>query len=444
MTYTHPEIKTALPGPKGKEIIARDKAVMSTSFARDYPFVVEKGEGPWLWDVDGNRFLDLMAGIAVSSTGYHHPEITQAVKDQADKYLHLSSPVFYNPIQTQYAEKLAPLVPIKGNGKNRIFFGNSGTEAWEGAIKLARYKTGRPNIICFYGAFHGRTYGAISANASKVGQRRGFGPLSGGFYHAFYPSEFVCPHDKETPSTTKGCISFIKDYLFKKMVSPDEVAAIALEPIQGEGGYIVPPKEFMQEIRKLCDEHGILLIIDEVQSGFGRTGKLFATEHFDIKADIITAAKGIASGMPLSAFIANEAVMDWPLGAHGSTFGGNPVSLAAAIKTLELIQDGLMENAATVGEKMLTRLKNMVGKYDMLGDARGLGMMIGLEIVKDKNAGVMPDAETRDKIIQACFKRGLLMLGCGTHAIRFCPPLILTEDQANVALDIFEETLQSV
>lgn len=444
MTHTHPEIKTALPGPKAAEMIARDKAVMSTSFARDYPFVVEHGEGPWLWDVDGNRFLDLMAGIAVSSTGYHHPEITRVVKEQADKYLHLSSPVFYNPIQTEYAEKLAPLVPIKGNGKNRIFFGNSGTEAWEGAIKLARYKTGRQNIIVFYGAFHGRTYGAISANASKVGQRRGFGPLNSGFYHAFYPSEFLCPHDKETPHSVKGCISFIKDVLFKKMVAPDEVAAIALEPIQGEGGYIVPPKEFLQEIRKICDEHGILLIVDEVQSGFGRTGKLFAIEHFDIKADIITMAKGIASGMPLAAFVANEQVMDWPLGAHGSTFGGNPVSLAAAIKTLELLQDGLMENATLVGNKMLDRLRPMVSQYDMIGDVRGIGLMIGVEIVKNKANGVLPDAERRDRIIQECFKRGLLMLGCGTHAIRFCPPLILTPEQADVALDIFEHALQSV
>lgn len=442
--FTQPEIKTALPGPKAAALIARDKAVMSTSFSREYPFVVERGDGIWLWDIDGNRFMDMMAGIATSSTGYNHPEITKVIKEQVDKYLHLSSPVFYNPIQTEYAEKFAPLAPIKGNGKNRVFFGNSGTEAWEGAIKLARHKTGRQNIICFYGAFHGRTMGSLTSNASKVVQRKGFGPLVPGFYHAFYPSNFICPHDKETPHTVKGCISFIKDYLFKKMVSPDEVAAIALEPIQGEGGYIVPPKEFLQEIRKLCDEHGILLIVDEVQSGMGRTGKMFALEHFDVKADIITAAKGIASGMPLAAFIANESVMDWPLSAHGSTFGGNPVSLAAAIKTLDLLQGGLMDNAAQVGKAMLKRLKPMVDKYPMIGDVRGFGLMIGVEIVKNKKEGVLPDADIRDKIIQECFKRGLLMLGCGSHAIRFCPPLVLTEEQAMVALDIFEEALKAV
>jgi 4-aminobutyrate aminotransferase len=440
--YTHPEIKTALPGPVGAGIIARDKSVMSSSLVRDYPFVVSHGEGVWVWDVDGNRYLDMMAGIATSSTGYQHPEISKAIKEQVDKYLHMASPVFYNPIQTQYAEMLAPKVPIKGNGKNRIFFSNSGAEAWDGAMKLARWKTGRQNFICFYGCFHGRTFGGFSSNASKVVQRRGFGPGVPGIYHAFYPTDYVVPSDKETPHSVKGCISYIKDYLFSKLVAPDEVAAIALEPVQGEGGYIVPPREFMVEIRKICDEHGILLIADEVQSGMGRTGKLFAMEHFDVKPDIVTIAKGIASGMPLSAFVANEDVMSWPLSAHGSTFGGNPVSLAAAIKTLELLQGGLTENAARVGDHMLKRLQKI--QHPSIGNVRGLGLMIGVEIVKQDGKKIMPDATKRDAIIQACFKRGLLMLGCGSHAIRFCPPLVLTREQADVALDLFEDALKSV
>ncbi|HEY1097128.1 MAG TPA: aminotransferase class III-fold pyridoxal phosphate-dependent enzyme, partial [Alphaproteobacteria bacterium] len=340
--------------------------------------------------------------------------------------------------------KITTATPIKGNGKNRVFFTNTGAEAWDGALKLARYKTGRPNIICFYGAFHGRTFGGITGNASKITQRRGFGPLVPGIYHGFYPTSFLCPADKETPHSVKGCIDYIKDYLFKKIVSPDEVAAIALEPIQGEGGYIVPPAEFMQEIRKLCDEHGILMLVDEVQSGMGRTGKLFAIEHFGVKPDIITMAKGIASGMPLAAFVANETVMDWPVGAHGSTFGGNAMGLAAALKTFDLLNDSLMKNAEQVGNKMIERLKTFVPTYKMVGDVRGIGLMIGVEIVKNKETGVQPDAETRDKIIQKCFEKGLLMLGCGSHAIRFCPPLVLSEEQAMMALDIVEEVLREL
>jgi 4-aminobutyrate aminotransferase len=440
--YTHPEIKTALPGPKAAEVIALDKHVMTSSTARDYPFVISHGEGAWVWDVDGNRFLDMMAGIAVSSTGYAHPEISKVIKEQTDKYLHMCSHVFYNPIQAEYAAKLGKKAPIKGDGNNKVFFCNSGAEAWEGAIKLARYKTQRQNIICFYGCFHGRTLGSITANASKVVQRRGFGPLVPGYYHAFYPTEYVVPYNKETPHTTKGCIDFIKDYLFTKMVAPDEVAAIALEPIQGEGGYIVPPTEFLQEIRKICDDHGIMLIVDEVQSGMGRTGKLFALEHFGIKADIVTLAKGIASGLPLGAFISHETTMDWPVSAHGTTFGGNPVALAAAVKTLELLENGIMANATKVGKVIMDRLQAI--QHPIIGHVRGHGLMIGVEFVKNKDKGVLPNAEARNQTIQECFKRGLLMLGCGSHGIRFCPPLVVSEAQVNVALDIFEDVLKSV
>lgn len=442
--FTHPEIKTALPGPKGAELIKRDKAVMSTSFARDYPFVMAGGKGSWLFDVDGNRFMDLSSGIAVSSMGHNHPEVIAAIKQQADQYLHICSPIFYTPIQTEYAEKLMSKVKLKGEGPARVFFSNSGAEAWDGALKLARYRTGRQNVICFYGAFHGRTLGGISGNATKVMYRKGFGPLVNGMYHAFYPRNFKCPHDSETPYTTKGCLDFIKDHLFKKVVSPDEVAAIALEPIQGEGGYIVPPKEFIEGIRQICDEHGILMIADEVQSGFGRTGKLFAIENFGVEPDIICAAKGIAAGMPLSAFMARESVMNWPQGVHGSTFGGNPVALAAAMKTLELLENGVMKNAELVGKAMLDRMKDYPNRFDVVGDVRGIGLMIGVELVKDKATGAQPDGDMRNKVIQECFKRGLVMLGCSVSSIRFCPPLVLTKDQAMVALDIFEDVLKSV
>ena len=444
MTYTHPEIKTALPGPKAAAVIALDGQVMTSSVARDYPFVISHGEGAWVWDVDGNRFLDMMAGIAVSSTGHSHPEVVKAIKDQTDKFVNMCGHVFYNQGQAEYAARLTKLAPIKGNGKNKVFFCNSGAEAWEGAMKLAKYATKRPNIICFYGAFHGRTWASISTNASKVTHRKGFGVMVPGIYHAFYPKTFKCPYDAEIPMSVKGCIAYIKEVLFAKMVAPEDVAAIALEPIQGEGGYIVPPIEFMQELRKICDEHGIMLICDEVQSGMGRTGKLFAVEHFGIKPDIITSAKGIASGLPLGAFIANEDVMKWGVAAHGTTFGGNAVAIAAAAKTLDLLEGGLMANAAAVGAKMLERLKTMIAKYDCIGDVRGIGLMIGIEIVKDKKTNVQPDTKTRDKIQSECFKRGVLMLGCGSHGIRYCPPLVLTESQAMVALDILEDVLKGL
>jgi 4-aminobutyrate aminotransferase len=438
MTYTHPEIKTALPGPEGQKIIERDKLSLSPSCYREYPLVIDHGKGPWVWDVDGNRFLDLMAGIATTSTGHSHPEVVQAIKDQAEKFLHICSMDFYFDVMAKYGQALTNKVQIKGNGKNKVFFANSGAEAWEGAIKLAKYKTGRPNIIAFYGAFHGRTLAAITANASKTRQKAKFGPLASGFYHGFFSNENAV--NKSVPHTAEACLAFIKDYLFAKMVSPDEVAAIVMEPIQGEGGYIVPSKEFVQGLRSICDEHGILLIADEIQSGFGRTGKFGAMEHFDVKPDIVCLAKGIASGLPLAAFVANEGVMDWPVAVHGSTFGGNPVAMAAAAKTLELIEGGLMENAGKVGGLMIERLQEMQKKFDFINDVRGIGMMIGVEIGKDGKL----DGALREKIIDKCFYKGVLLLACGASVIRFCPPLILTADQANVGLDIFEEVLKGV
>ena len=442
--YTHPEIKTTLPGPKASAVIALDAQVMTSSAARDYPFVISHGEGSWVWDVDGNRFLDMMAGIAVSSTGHSHPDIVQAIKDQSEKFVNMCGHVFYNQGQAEYAARLTKATQIKGNGKNKVFFCNSGAEAWEGAMKLAKYKTNRANIICFYGAFHGRTWASISTNASKVNHRKGFGVMVPGIYHAFYPKSFKCPHNAEVPMSVEGCLAYLKDYLFAKMVAPQDVAAIALESIQGEGGYIVPSTEFIQAIRQICDEHGILLIADEVQSGMGRTGKLFAIEHFGVKPDIITSAKGIASGLPLGAFIANEEVMNWGVGAHGTTFGGNAVAIAAANKTLDLLESELMANATKVGTKMLERLKTFVTKYEAIGDVRGIGLMIGMEIVKNKSSGVLPDPKTRYVKQQECLNRRVLMLGCGSHAIRFCTPLIITEAEAMVGLDILEEVMKGL
>ncbi len=438
-----PHIKTrSLPGPKARKIISRDKKTMSPSNPHAFPFVFSHGKGNNVWDVDGNCFLDLAAGIATASTGYNNPKVNKAIKAQTDQFLSMCSAVFYNQIQVDVGERIAQLAQIKGNGKNRIFFGNSGAEVWEGAIKLARYHTGRKAIIAFYGGFHGRTYGGIGATATKVYYRKGFGPMLPELYHAFYPRPYQCPENVEYPTTAQGCLDYIEKMLFEKIIHPSEVAAIALEPIQGEGGYVVPPTEFIKGIRRICDKHRILMIADEVQSGMGRTGKVFAMEHFGVKPDIICTAKGIASGMPLAAFIANEKTMNWPEGAHGSTFGGNAVSLAAANATLDLLQDKLMENAQKVGDYILERIQLWPSQYACVGNVRGLGLMIGIEIVKNKKTNVEPNIKKRDQIIQKAFKKGLLMLGCGNSSIRLSPPLTLTKNDAKTALDIIEGLLK--
>jgi 4-aminobutyrate aminotransferase len=434
-----------LPGPKSAAIIARDAACISPSANRAYPFVADYGKGCLMWDVDGNRYLDFAAGIATSSTGYNHPDITRAINKQAEKMVQLCGQVFYSEPQVTYAERLAPLAPIQGNSDNRVFFCNSGAEAWDGALKLARWKTGRQNIICFYGAFHGRTFGGFSTNATKAVYRQGFGPIVPGIYHGFFPTPFKCPSDKEVPTTTEGCLNYIKDYLFAKLIAPTDVAAIALEPIQGEGGYIVPPPEFLQGLRQICDEHGILLIMDEVQSGMGRTGKLFACEHFGVKPDIITTAKGIASGYPMAAFIANEDVMSWPKGAHGSTYGGGPLACVVANRTLDLLQNGLTDNAANVGAYLLDQLKSLMTEFDCVGDVRGIGLMIGIEIVERLPSGhVKPATALKEKIIDMACQKGLLLLGCGTSTIRICPPLVVSAAQADIAVDIIRESIKEV
>jgi 4-aminobutyrate aminotransferase len=437
-----PQIKTQLPGPNARAIIERDRAVVSPSYTRDYPFVMAKGSGAVAEDVDGNLFLDCTAGIAVNATGHSHPDVVKAVVEQAQRFLHMSGTDFYYEPQVQLAEELAALAPIEGGVKS--FFANSGTEAVEACIKAARYATGRDNLIAFLGGFHGRTLGALSLTASKAVQRRGFGPMMPGVYHAPFPDCYRCPVGQDPASCGAECLDYIEQRLFVHLVSPDEVAAIVLEPIQGEGGYTVAPDQFLQRLRDLTRTHGILLIVDEVQSGMGRTGKMFAIEHAGVKPDAITVAKGIASGLPLGVTMASAAVMDrWPPGAHASTFGGNAVSCAAALATLRLLKDHLMANAADVGGHMMTGLRELARKHRLIGDVRGRGLMIGVELVRDRTTKERAGAE-RNALVWAAFRRGLLILGAGPNSIRLSPPLVLTREQADTAVQLLDVALTEV
>lgn len=441
---TKPLIKTPLPGPMAKAIIERDRARVSPSYTRDYPFVMARGEGAMVEDVDGNVFLDLAAGIAVTGTGHSHPDVVRAIVEQAGKYLHMSGTDFYYEPQVQVAEEMARLAPIdRRGGSVRSFFGNSGAEANEAALKLARYHTGRVNVIAFLGSFHGRTAGALSATASKFVQRRGFGPMMPGMYHAPYATCYRCPVGLKPESCQAECLDFLEEQVLVHLVSPDEVAAVLVEPIQGEGGYLVPPSQFHQRLRELTRTHGMLLIADEVQSGMGRTGKMFACEHFGIEADIVTMAKGIASGLPLGVMSARADIMTWPPGAHASTFGGNPVSCAAALATIKVLTDGLVRNAEVVGDYLKGRLSQLQEKHALIGDVRGKGLMIGVELVRDRNTKERATAE-RDRVIQELFQRGVLALGAGRNAVRFAPPLVLAKDQADAAVDAFDQALSAV
>ena len=440
MTNT-PQIKTPLPGPKAQAIIARDKAVVSPSYTRGYPFVIERGSGAMVEDVDGNVFLDCAAGIAVTATGHSHPDVVNAITEQAQRFLHMSGTDFYYEAQVKLAEDLAAVVPIDGGV--RSFFGNSGTEAIEACIKLARYATKRDNLIAFLGGFHGRTLGALSLTASKAIQRRGFGPMMPGVYHAPYADCYRCPLGLKSESCAAECIDYIEDQIFLHLVSPDEVAAIVVEPIQGEGGYVVPPDKFIQRLRELTTTHGILLVADEVQSGMGRSGKMFAVEHTGVRPDMIAIAKGIASGMPLGVAAARADIMTWPPGAHASTFGGNPVSCAAAVATIKLLKERLIANAAEVGAHLMAALKALEGKHPLIGDVRGRGLMIGVELVRDRKTKERATDE-RDAVVTAAFERGLLLLGAGRNAIRFSPPLVLSKAQADTAAKIFDEALTEI
>jgi 4-aminobutyrate aminotransferase len=434
-----PEIKTSLPGPKAKALIDRDGKYVSPSYTRDYPFVIARGEGAVVEDVDGNRFIDCAAGIAVNSTGVSHPDVVRAITEQAQKFIHMSGTDFYYEPQVRLAEELASMVPIDGDV--RSFFGNSGTEATEAALKLSRYHTKRHGIIAFIGSFHGRSMGALSLTASKIVQRRGFGPLMPGVYHAPYPDTY---RFNGTPDAcAEASLSFIRDQIFPHLIAPDEVAAIVVEPIQGEGGYVVPPPAFLQGLRETASRHGIVLVVDEVQTGMGRTGRMFALEHFGVKADVVNIAKGIASGLPLGVTCARADMMAWPPGAHASTFGGNPVACAAALATITLLKDRLVSNAAAVGAHMLQGLRALQDKHPLIGDVRGKGLMIGVELVKDR-ATKERAAEARGAVVQAMFRRGVLLLGAGKNAIRFAPPLVLTVEQADVVLRLFDDAMTEV
>lgn len=436
-----PHISTPIPGPRATALIERDARVISPSYTRCYPLVAARGEGAIVEDVDGNRFLDFNAGIAVASTGHCHPKVVDAVEQQSRQLIHMSGTDFYYENMVDFAEKLATTAP--GAGPHRVYFGNSGAEAIEAAMKLARYHTKRDKFIAFAGAFHGRTLGALSLTGSKVVQRKGFGPLIPGVYHAHYPDPYRKPEGMTADEYGLACARFIEDELFRTILPAEEVAGIVVEPIQGEGGYLVPPKAFLQELRRIADRYGILLIFDEVQSGMGRTGKMWAAEHFRVAPDIFTAAKGIASGLPLSATIARAEVMDWGPGAHASTFGGNPVAIAAALATLELLQSELIANAADVGAHLFGRLESWPKRFRHVGDVRGLGLMIGFEMVRDQETKERAP-ELRDRVLNLAFERGLLVLGAGRNTIRLCPPLIITRDQADFAVDTLEECLKQL
>lgn len=436
-----PLLKTTLPGPKAKAIIERDGQVVSPSYTRGYPFVMARGSGAVVEDVDGNCFLDCAAGIAVNSTGHSHPAVVAAIVDQAQKFLHMSGTDFYYEPQVALGEAFNRIAPF--SGPKRSFFGNSGTEANEAAIKLARYSTRRHGIVAFLGSFHGRTLGSLSATASKAIQRRGFGAPMAGTYHAPYATCYRCPVGKRPESCQAECLDFLEDQVLVQLVSPDEVAAVMVEAIQGEGGYVVPAAQFHQRLRELTKKHGILLIVDEVQSGMGRTGKMFGIEHFGVEPDMVTVAKGVASGLPLGVTVARADVMTWPPGAHASTFGGNPVSCAAAMATIELLEQSLVRNATEVGAYLMDRLRELQQKHAIIGDVRGRGLMIGIELVRDRTTKERADTE-RDQVVDACFARGLLVLGAGKNAIRLSPPLVLTKEQAGTAVRILDEALVSV
>ncbi len=435
-----PHLTGPVPGPRAAAIIERDAAVVSPSYTRCYPLVAERGEGAMIEDVDGNRFLDFNAGIAVVATAHCHPRVVKAIQEQAARLIHMSGTDFYYEGMVALAEKLSQIAP--GDVPRRVSFGNSGAEAVEGGIKLARYTTRRDKLIAFFGSFHGRTMGALSLTARKATQRARFGPLTPGVTHAPYPYCYRCPYGKEPDSCAVECVKFIEDTLLKTVSPADETAAIVFEAVQGEGGYIVPPRKFFDELQRVAKQHGILLMADEVQSGMGRTGKMWASEHFDLVPDILAVAKGIASGMPLGATVARAEIMNWPPGAHASTFGGNPVACAAALVTIELLEERLVENAAEMGRRLMHRLRTWPARHRNVGDVRGLGLMIGIELVRDQRTKEKAPA-LRDRVLGLAFERGLLVLGAGDNTIRLCPPLTITNDQCDFALDTLEECLRT-
>jgi 4-aminobutyrate aminotransferase len=433
-----PHIRTELPGPNARRVLEGDQRFVSPSYTRSYPLVARRGRGVVVEDVDGNEFLDFSAGIAVTSTGHCHPEVVAAIQKQAAELIHMSGTDFYYESMVTLAERLSAIAPMAG--PHRVHYGNSGAEAIEGAIKLARYHTKRQTIIAFYGAFHGRTIGALSLTASKPQQRRCFAPLMPGVEHIPYPNLYRRPEGSDPVEYARQMARFIEEKLFTTMVPPEEVAAIFVEALQGEGGYLVAPFEFLRELRRICDEHGILLVADEVQSGCGRTGKWWAIQHAGVEPDIVCIAKGIASGMPLSVMMSKAGIMDWVPGSHASTFGGNPVSIAAALATLDILEREAINNACVVGGHIMDRIRAWPQKHALVGDVRGLGLMIGVEIVADKRTKKIAGPQ-RDRIVELAFERGILFLGAGSNTIRICPPLTVTREQADIGLDVLEECI---
>lgn len=430
-----------LPGPKAAAMVARDDAVISPSYTRSYPFVMDHGKGSEVWDVDGRRFIDFTAGVAVLAAGHSHPAIIEAVTQQVQRYMHMAGTDFYLPEVVELAENLNRLAP--GNDDRQIFFTNSGTESTEAAMKLCHHHTGRPCFISFLGAFHGRTYGSMSLGTSKSLHRNRYQPLLPGIYHAPYPNPYRPPFaDVPTERLGRACVDYIENTMMNHLVRPDEVAGIFVETIQGEGGYIIPPDDFYPALRALCDKYDIPLVLDEVQAGMGRTGKMFAFNHWNVDPDVILLAKGIGGGLPLGAIVARKSMMTWPSGAHANTFGGNPVACAAALATIKLLEGELMDNATRVGGHILDRMQTWSDRYPFVGDVRGRGLMIGYDLVEDR-ATRAPARQLRDQIVDEAFHRGLLLLGAGAGAIRFCPPLVLTEDLADEALTILEEIMDT-
>ncbi len=442
-----PAIKTQLPGPIARQVVAHDAQYISPSYTRPYPLVIRQAKGAMIEDVDGNLFLDFNAGVAVCSTGHSHPDVVDAIKKQVDDFLHICSADYYYPNLPKLAEKLSRMTP--GAHEKRVHFGNSGAEAVEGAVKLALYATRRQKLIGFFGAFHGRTLGALSLTASKARQRGGFGRQALDVTHIPYANCYRCPYNltQETCGAmeSKGphCARVIEELLFKTTVPPEDCAAIIVEPIQGEGGYLVPPASFLQTIRAIADRYDVKVIADEVQSGFGRTGRMFASEHFDFVPDMMALAKGIASGLPLGATVAPANLMKWPPGAHASTFGGNPVAIAASLATIELLEDHLVENAAKMGAYLLEGLHALTDKHNIIGDVRGKGLMIGIELVKDRTTKE-PHPDALAQVEMGCFNRGLITLGCGVSTIRLSPPLVIDREQCDFAIKTIDEALSSV
>lgn len=436
-----PQIKTELPGPKTRELLEKDAKFISPSYTRSYPLMARRGYGAMIEDVDGNLFLDFNAGVAVCALGHAHPEIAEVIYKQAREFTHISGTDYYYPHQTELAEKLAQVTP--GDFDKKVHYSNSGAEAMEGALKAAIYSTGRQKFIAFRGAFHGRTFGTLSLTGSRAAQRRGFGAQALDVTHVPYANPIRFPLERrEGESAGARVARYIEETIFKTTVPPEDCAAIIVEPVQGEGGYVVPTPDFLPALRQICDRHGIVLIADEVQSGVGRTGKLWAVEHFNVTPDIICMAKAIGGGIPLGVTIAREDLMRWHVGAHASTFGGNPVAIQASLKTLEILENGVMKNAEDVGNYMMARLRELQAKNGSIVDVRGLGLMIGVEFAKDAKT-LEPWPDYRDRVVIECFNRGLVIQGAGESSIRFSPPLIIDREQADFAISTVEEAMAS-